>query len=173
MDWLLYLVFNFEVYCFLGWCLEELYSYFVAGHFKKDGFLKGPFKPMYGFAMVSLVYLYYIMKLRGILLGILLILIPTLVEYLSGYGLKKFFGKIYWDYSKLKYNFKGLVCARFSIFWTVLVFIVLIIIQPLLNSIYFNFNNILSRIVPLIWMCMIVDIFFTIKQIAYNKVNLH
>lgn len=172
MDWLLYFVFIFLVYCFLGWCLEEVYCYFVTGHFKEDGFLKGPLKPMYGFAMVSLVYFYYVMKIRGILLGILLIIVPTLIEYLSGYILKKFFGKVYWDYSRFKYNFQGLVCVRFSACWMILVFATLNVIHPLIDSIYFDFNSILSKIVPLIWICMIVDIFFTIKQISYNKINI-
>ncbi len=171
MDWLLYFMFIFEVYCFLGWCLEEAYSYFIAGHFKKDGFLKGPFKPMYGFAIIILVYFYYVIQLRGMLLGILLVIVPTLIEYISGYGLKKYFGKVYWDYSKVKYNFQGFICARFSIFWTMLVFVALILIQPLIDSIYYNFNNTLSRVVPLIGIYIFADMFITIKQISYSKIN--
>jgi uncharacterized membrane protein len=171
MDWLLYFVFVFEVYCFLGWCLEEAYSYFASGHFKKDGFLWGPFKPMYGFAIAILAYLYYIAELRGGLLGVMYIIIPTLIEYLSGYVLKKYFGKVYWDYSRLKYNFQGLICAKFSVYWTILVFITLNLIQPIINLIYYNYNGILSRGVPLIAIYMFVDVFFTVKQISYSKIK--
>lgn len=169
MDWLLYFAFIFEIYCLLGWCLEEGYSYFTVGHFKKDGFLKGPFKPMYGFAISILVYFYYIGQLKQVSLVMLFIIIPTLIEYLSGYGLKKYFGKVYWDYGRFKYNFQGLICARFSVYWTFLVFVTLAVIQPLVDSFYFNFNSILGKIVPLIGVYIIIDTYFTVKQISYNK----
>ncbi|HBF6445007.1 TPA: hypothetical protein KOT04_003754, partial [Clostridioides difficile] len=43
---LLYFLFNFFLYGFIGWIIENLYSYYKQGHFQEDGFLNGPFKPM-------------------------------------------------------------------------------------------------------------------------------
>ncbi|WP_143317814.1 putative ABC transporter permease [Clostridium sp. HBUAS56017] len=171
MDWLLYFAFVFEVYCFLGWCLEEGYSYYIMGHFKKDGFLKGPFKPMYGFAICILIYFYYVREVSYISLAILFIVVPTLIEYISGHLLKKCFGKAYWDYSKIKYNFQGVICARFSICWAILVFFTLIILNPLIDHIYFNFVGVLSKVVPAIGIYMIIDTYFTVRQISYSKIN--
>jgi len=38
MDWFLYLLFNFCLYSFLGWVLEEAYCFVTRGYFKKEGF---------------------------------------------------------------------------------------------------------------------------------------
>ena len=57
MSWLSYICFIFVLYSFLGWVLEEIYCFIVTGHFKEDGFLNGPFKPMYGFAMAIIIYI--------------------------------------------------------------------------------------------------------------------
>ena len=43
---LFYLFFTFIIYSFAGWVIEELYSKHSTGRFKKEGFLKGPLKPM-------------------------------------------------------------------------------------------------------------------------------
>ncbi|MEW9934864.1 putative ABC transporter permease, partial [Clostridium butyricum] len=42
----MYLFFTFIIYSFAGWIIEELYSKYSTGRFKKDGFLKEPLKPM-------------------------------------------------------------------------------------------------------------------------------
>lgn len=52
---LLYFLFNFFLYGFIGWIIENLYSYYKQGHFQEDGFLNGPFKPMYAIAMSIII----------------------------------------------------------------------------------------------------------------------
>ena len=44
-------LYNFFIYGFIGWIIENAFCYYVNGHFQYDGFLKGPFKPMYAIAM--------------------------------------------------------------------------------------------------------------------------
>ena len=56
MNLILYLAFNFCIYGYLGWALENLFSYFVNGKMQEEGFLNSPFKPMYAFAMTMLIY---------------------------------------------------------------------------------------------------------------------
>lgn len=162
MNWLYYLLFVFILYSFLGWVLEEVYCYFITGNFKEDGFLKGPFKPMYGIAMTILVYFYYYARLRGIPLVLTFLIIPTLVEYISGYTLRKYFNKNYWNYYNKKYNFQGLICLKFSVYWTILTFGVIYFIQPIVNMIYFNYLNIMNLIVQLILVYLLVDFISTV-----------
>ncbi|KWX89533.1 hypothetical protein AMQ83_00040, partial [Paenibacillus riograndensis] len=38
------------LYSFLGWVLEGSYNLYSLVMFRKEGFLRGPFKPMYVFA---------------------------------------------------------------------------------------------------------------------------
>ena len=48
-------LFNFILYSIVGWIIEGVYSYIITGNFKKEGFMKGPYKPMYGIAFTILV----------------------------------------------------------------------------------------------------------------------
>ena len=105
----MYVYFIFIFYSFIGWVIEELYSKYSIGRFKKEGFLKEPIKPMYGIAMTLLIIYYEYLKIRGIFFSILCFLIPTTVEYISGYMLKHLFNQSYWDYSELKFNINGYV----------------------------------------------------------------
>ncbi len=43
MNLINYTLFNFIVYSFIGWIIEEVYCFCITGKFKEDGFLIGPF----------------------------------------------------------------------------------------------------------------------------------
>lgn len=147
MNWLFYIIFNFIIYSFFGWVLEEGYSFFTNGYFKEEGFLSIPFKPMYGIAMCILVFSFYKLDVNKLVLLIMCAIIPTIIEYFSGYLLKSLFNEQYWSYSSIKYNYQGLICLKFSICWTILSFIMVRYIQPFINNFYKNyssFNNLIS-----------------------------
>lgn len=136
MDIIFYLSFDFIIYSFIGWIIEELYSFIVAGKFKKEGFLIGPFKPMYGIGFTSLIMCSEVLGIDGVSLMLLCLLVPTTVEYISGYMLRHIFHKNYWDYSNYKYNLYGYVTISFSLCWMLLSFIGLNFLQPALHNIY-------------------------------------
>ncbi|MDR3593486.1 putative ABC transporter permease [Clostridium sp.] len=136
MDIKSYILFNFIIYSFIGWIIEEIYSFIVTGKLKKEGFLIGPFKPMYGIAFTSLIICNEMLGIDGISLMLLCLLIPTTVEYISGYMLRHIFHKNYWDYSDYKYNLYGYVTISFSFCWMILSFIGIYLFQPALYNIY-------------------------------------
>jgi len=169
MEWLVYLTFNFILYSFLGWCLEEGYSYFTTGHLKKDGFLRGTFKPMYGFTISTLVYIYSVLRVEFLLLIISCIVVPTTVEYISGYGLKKLFHKEYWSYKNIKSNFQGIICLKFSIYWSILTCFAIVTMQPVVETIYFRFMNFIVFLAPIFIIYILVDLFTTLRVLSYKK----
>ena len=79
-----YFLFNFFLYGFIGWMIEEVYCFIRKGHFQEDGFLYGPFKPMYAIAMSFLILIQDTFNLLHALLLIPCAIIPTMIEYLSG-----------------------------------------------------------------------------------------
>lgn len=168
MNWILYFLFNFVLYSFLGWVLEEVYCFVITGKFKEDRFLFGPFKPMYGFAMAILIFLYNYIEIKGVLLIVLLLIIPTAVEYISGLGLRKIIGKDYWNYKHKKYNFQGIICLKFSIYWAILSAFVIFIMQPLITDIYMNIEGIFTSITIFMIIYMVIDLIATLK-IFVNK----
>ncbi len=119
MDVKFYLLFNFIIYSFIGWEIEEVYSFIITGKFKREGFLIGPFKPMYGIAFTSLIICNEVLGINGVSLILLCLLIPTTVEYISGYILRHVFNKNYWNYSNFKYNLYGYVTISFSFYWMI------------------------------------------------------
>ncbi|NLK96019.1 MAG: putative ABC transporter permease [Clostridiales bacterium] len=171
MNWLLYFIFDFVFYSFFGWVLEEIYCYFVTGSFKKDGFLYGPFKPMYGITMSILVYLYYNINITGPLSIIMFFIIPTIIEFLSGYLLKRTFNLQYWDYSSLHINYKGIISLKFSIYWAILSSIVIIYFQPILQHIYLTFQATCIFISTILFVYIIIDFFDVVRNLRKTQID--
>ena len=169
MDLVSYILFNFFIYGFLGWILENTFSYVVKKHFQTDGFLNGPFKPMYAIAMIIIILLYTIYK-SNLSLIIIGIVVPTTVEYITGVLMRKYFNKNYWDYSDLKYNYKGIICLVFSFYWTILTFITLKYIQPyIVDKIYISLKSGLSIILIMLMAVLILDEVITLKKFKGNS----
>ena len=165
----MYVYFIFIFYSFIGWVIEELYSKYSIGSFKKEGFLKEPIKPMYGIAMTLLIIYYESLKVRGVFLGILCFLIPTTVEYISGYMLKHLFNKSYWDYSELKFNINGYVSLVFSCYWCILSYIGVVYLNPIILQWYIVYKNFIDYILILSFVIFCLDIVVTIKKIAITR----
>lgn len=163
MDLILFSFFNFTIYSFLGWIVENIYCLIVTGAFQQDGFLRGPIKPMYGIGVLLLVLYNKYFKVNTFTLWFLCFIVPTLIEYLSGYMLKKFFNKTYWDYSTLRYNYKGLISLRFSLYWMFLSFTAIYILQPVIDSLYARSFNIYIRLFPFILALLVIDVIYTVK----------
>ena len=165
MDLSFYLIFNFIVYSFFGWIIEEVYCYCTEKRFKEDGFLLGPFKPMYGIAMTMLVFFRYILRWNLIVMIPLCFFVPSIVEYISGYLLKAIFNKSYWDYSDMRFNINGFVCLKFSLYWTLLSFITVRYVEPLINKLFLVQFRFWFIIVPILFIYIIIDLFVTVKKL--------
>src|SRR5471030_2849631 len=159
MNVLFYASLNFTIYSFIGWIIEGVYSFIVTGKFKKEGFLIGPFKPMYGIAFTLLI-----LCINGIPLVLLCFLIPTTVEYISGYILKHIFNKVYWDYSHLKYNIHGFVTLKFSLYLTLLSIIGIYFLQPIVYNIYAQSEEILIVLSCLSSIILMLDLLITLQH---------
>lgn len=160
----MYILFNFFIFGILGWVIENIYSYFIHGHFQKYGFLNLPFKPMYGIAMSVLIIFYSNIQNNYIFI-LLCALVPTSVEYLTGKIMRGYFGKDYWDYSKCRFNIDGIICLRFSIYWTILTYIAVIYIRPLVtDQIYASIYPYWVFVALIICITFFIDILVTIRN---------
>lgn len=161
---LLYFLFNFFLYGFIGWIIENLFSYFVKGHFQEDGFLNGPFKPMYAIAMTIIITLYKIYPNTYYLIFMGMV-IPTTVEYITGIIMLKYFNKKYWDYSQVKGNYQGIVCVVFSVYWTILTFLGVRYLQPyIVDDFYSIIMPFWPSIALVLLALLLVDEFFTLRD---------
>lgn len=174
MDLLLYFLFNFFIYGFIGWILENGFCYFKTGHVQKDGFLYSPFKPMYAIAMSVLVLCSKSKSIDTYTLATLCLIIPTFIEFVTGLIMREYFKKDYWDYSEVKYNYKGIICLEFSLIWTVLSFITVRYIQiGIVDRVYSSIKGYWGNTWYLFVIALVLDAIKTIKvmQIKNKAVN--
>ncbi len=116
----------FLVFSIVGWCIEVVYTFIKKRQFVNRGFLYSPLCPIYGIG-ISLIYL--ALSTFGVVSGsvfevadvfvvfVLIFIVTSTMEYITGYVLEKLFHTRWWDYSDRKFNIKGYVCVSFSIYW--------------------------------------------------------
>lgn len=141
---LLTVMFIFLVGCMLGYLLEVLFRRYVsAKKWVNPGFMQGPWLPLYGFGLVLMFLLSWIIlsfmpsslvfyNPTGDLFGLeyssgptVYDLIPicimgiamTVLEFVAGLIFVKGFKVRLWDYSNMKGNVMGVICPVFSLIW--------------------------------------------------------
>ncbi len=190
MNNFLILAFLFFIGCFLGWGLEVLYRRFspanVSRRWINPGFLVGPYLPLYGFGLCAL---YLLANLENtslisevtagskILLFIVMSLVMTLFEYIAGVIFIKGMKVKLWDYSNEKFNFQGIICLKFSIYWALLGAVYYFLIHPhILQALQWFSNNLaFSFVVGLFFGVFAVDVVYSLgivtKVRAFAKEN--
>lgn len=157
------ITFYFMVYAFFGWILENCTSLLTTGKFFKANFFIGPFKPMYGFAPLFLIIL-LIPDSSWFSIILLCLLIPTTVEYVSGFLLMTFFKRRWWDYSRQPLNVQGYICPVYSLCWLFLSLICLQFIQPLTSQIYIHLQHGWTVLYPFVLAYFFGEFIFAVKR---------
>lgn len=85
---------------------------------------------MYGLIGAFLVFIYYL-NIQFPYKLLILFIVPTCIEFLTGYLYLKIKKVRLWDYSNQKDNFMGLVCPLFSTVWFLLSLVYYFTLLPL------------------------------------------
>lgn len=155
--------------CVLGYALEVLFRrIFTAHRFVNPGFMKGPWLPLYGFGLVLMSTINYLLitylpsdfvfynPLGNLyenqymsgptvydLVPIIIVAISLVaLEFIAGLIFVKGFKVRLWDYSNMKGNILGVICPLFSFFWFVISIVYYYAINPFIYRLYaivFNF----------------------------------
>ena len=125
------LLWYFMLYSFLGFLLEVAFAR-VTGHPKRDRkcLLLLPLCPVYGIGAIL------IRQLTQLWVGPLWVMAAgflgaTAAELGMGMFYRGFLKVDFWDYSSQAFNLKGLICLRFSLYWSVLALLLTYGIDPL------------------------------------------
>ena len=125
------LAFLFIFFSFLGWVLEVFFRRYISTKkWVNPGFLKGPCLPIYGIGVIilslyTLVLSFFAAEFSSEFLFHVTVIIGsgflmTVLELIAGHI---FICKMHirlWDYSNCFGNYKGIICPKFSIYWTIL-----------------------------------------------------
>ena len=118
-------------------------------HIINPGFCTGPYLPIYGFGLCTLFLIAYLedvtlfknADINKIFIFIMMAIAMTLIEYISGLFLLKFFKVRLWDYSKIWGNVDGLICPLFSCIWALIGGIYYFFIHHYVYDALFWFSN--------------------------------
>lgn len=172
--------FLFAFGCLCGWCIELFYRRFFSKNnperkWINPGFLVGPCIPLYGFGLLTLFIMSLLPYIKGeptvprivvniIIMGILM----TVVEYIAGLIFIKGMNVKLWDYSKEWGNIQGIICPKFSFYWTVIGALYFFFIQPhILKMVEWVYNHIaFSFVIGMFYGVFIVDFCYSIKLVV-------
>lgn len=124
------LVFLFFIYSFIGWLWETVYCSLKDKQFVYRGFLAGPYCPVYGFAVTTVLFLTKPFQENLPILFFGGLIIATVFEYMAACFLEKVFHMKLWDYSQESGNIKGRIAPLISLFWGIGVVFLVKLIQP-------------------------------------------
>lgn len=125
----------FFTYSFIDWLWETIYCSIKDHHYEYRGFLFGPYCPVYGFAVTTVLICTKDVQDNIFLLFIVGIIVATVFEYVASLFLEKVFHLELWDYSKLWGNIQGRVAPVISLFWGFGVILLVKFIQPFVQKI--------------------------------------
>ena len=129
------IIYLFFIYSFAGWCIEVCYAAFSRRRFVNRGFVNSPLCPIYGFG--SVLFCIFLPELTESPFFLFLggMLLAAVLEYSTGMLMEKIFRKKLWDYSGIRYNLSGYICARYCLLWGVLALLTMLLANPLLCGI--------------------------------------
>lgn len=139
-------LFIFCLFSVVGWILELVYRSIDMKKFINPGFMSGCVVPLYGFGAVIMNIICNLFSniqssYKVILIFIISVILLSILEFISGFIMLKFFHLKLWDYSMYKYNYKGFICLEFSFIWGLLSLVFYWFIYPWLDSFSLNIIN--------------------------------
>jgi uncharacterized membrane protein len=160
-------VFLFTIYAFLGWLLENSYNLITKHRFIKPNFIKGPFKPMYGLAPIFLVY-FIAPDTHWAVVICLCLIIPTIIEYISGAMLQQLTNRKWWNYSNIPFQLHGHICLSYSLCWLGLSLLCINVLHPAIVSIFHTIEPIWNPIWPIIYIYFMLELMIAMRRHSYQ-----
>ncbi|HOM01866.1 MAG TPA: putative ABC transporter permease [Acetivibrio sp.] len=160
-------VIYFVLYSFIGWISEVAYAAYKEKRFVNRGVLAGPICPIYGFGALFILGIDALTKPRTmpVYMSITLaIIITTVLEYITGYILERFFNIKAWDYSNEEFNLHGRICLKFSLLWGIFAYMLLSFLHPVLSMYVNALDQTAKQVVAVLMLGMVV--FDTAKTLS-------
>lgn len=167
LDYSLYeILWIFLVYSFVGWCAEVIFAATVEGKFVNRGFNTGPVCPIYGFGILIVLLFLEGIKDYLVVLFTASVILTSLLEFLVGFILERFFHEKWWDYSDQPFNIKGYICLRFSLLWGfACVFVINLVHPTIMRLIRFIPKNVGVILLIILFITFLSDFSITLLNI--------
>lgn len=121
---------SFLCYSIIGWIFEStVCSLMGEQRFINHGFLLGPYCPIYGAGAVACYQCLHTIQNPAVIF-LASMLICSVIEYLTGYGMEKLFHAKWWDYSHFPFQLHGRVCLYGALLFAFSGTMVCCVVQP-------------------------------------------
>lgn len=159
-------LFYFLIYSFLGWCIEVCYATLNTKKFINRGFLNGPYCPIYGVGVMTIIYFVFPLKNNMLILFIASITLTSALEFFTGFILERVFHYRWWDYSNVPFNLCGYICLKFSILWGLACVLVVDIIHPVVERVISWLPLLAGKVILVVGgTFMLIDFIVTVKTV--------
>ena len=165
-----HLIYYFFIYGFLGWIMECASVFVDTKKLVNRGFVSGPICSIYGIVAVALVILLSIVKNNIFFMFLIALVVPSVLEYVTGYILEKSFHAKWWDYSHKPFNLKGRICLTTSLLWGVLSIVLVRVVQPLIERLV---NLISPRVGEVFGVFVLILFTLDVAHAVYTAFNLN
>ena len=167
---IIYLLWYFVVFSFLGWLTNGIRTMFYEKKFYNRGLLTSPFCPLYGFcAVICYLVLNPFVSNKIILFIANCILLSFLVVFI-GFITEKILKFKPWDFSGMKMNIGHYITLPISLFLGIIGALVVGMFIPILNIFIHHIYVTLSMIIVLsICMVILVDYVFSLITVVKLK----
>ena len=163
----------FLVYCVIGWFYEVIWEFAIGNGFVNRGFLYGPYLPIYGFGVLTLLFMLRKLldkkikigkiNITPILVFLAILVIVSVIEFTASWGMEMIFHKRWWDYSYDKFNLNGRISLRNSSLLATGGFVMVYLIQRILDKILGKISEKNLKIIAVsIVLVMSIDFMITI-----------
>lgn len=184
MNSFLTLAFLFFVGSVSGWVLELLFRRFFSSSnperkWINPGFCTGPYLPLYGFGLCFLYLVASVEKYNlitnpfwnKVVLFVIMAICMTVIEYIAGILSLKVVKVRLWDYSDEWGNIQGIICPKFSFFWTILGAIYYFLVHPyILDALnWLSLNLAFSFVIGLFFGVFLIDVAKSTQLVARLK----
>lgn len=157
------LAFWFWIYSFLGWCFECIYVAIHERRWVNRGFVTGPFCIIYGFGALVMLISVKPFARHIVVLFLASMLVASLIEVMVHFILKILFHQRWWDYSDLRFHYKGILSLESSIAWGLLSLLLIKILHPIVEALVSIVDLKLGKIVIIVLIVLyVVDFLFSV-----------
>lgn len=162
----MYYINCFFIYSFLGFLIENIIS-IIKKEKIGSGILYGPWTPIYGVGSILILFIYKfifnMLKLKKIfeILIVLLVIsiILTFLEWVSGVLIEKIFHVTFWDYREFKFNIGKYIALEVSLIWAAGSLLIIYVIQPIISKFIYLIPNYITYLLVLFIIIDIVIVF--------------
>ena len=146
---------EFIMISFLGWIWETIYNLIHEKRWVSRGFLYGPICPIYGVATLIGIGIIHLLQANGRsiiwwYIALSVFFGSAILEYVTAVILEKLFHACWWDYSDLRFNYKGRICLSASLAFAGAGLLIEYVFDPFCNTLFSMMPPIVIELIAMV-----------------------